>query len=66
MWMLSRVLFTLGKVFFTAWEKRVLLMRAQTPPALQGKGGKVSPNASPSTLQIHPHRPQPAGSGARQ
>lgn len=42
MWTLSRVLFTLGKVLFTAWEKRVLLMKAQTPPALQGKGGRVS------------------------
>lgn len=36
------MLFTLGKVFFTAWEKRLLLMKAQTPPALQGKDGRVS------------------------
>lgn len=39
---LSRVLLMLGKVPHTAWEKRVLLMKAQTSPALQEKGVRVS------------------------
>lgn len=45
---LSRVLLTLGKAPHMAWEKRVLLMKAQTSPALQGKGGRVSAWGAPS------------------
>lgn len=41
MWTLSRVWLTLGKVPRIAWEKRVLLMKAQMSPALQGKGSRV-------------------------
>lgn len=52
MWALSTVLLTLGKVPCTAWEKRVLLMKAQTSPALQGKGGRVSTQRAQSQYSL--------------
>lgn len=52
MWALSTVLLTLGKVPCTAWEKRVLLMKAQTSPALQRKGGRVSTQRAQSQYSL--------------
>lgn len=52
---LSTVVLMLGKVPLTAWESRVLLMKAHTSPALQGKGVGSGGGGAPSScppLQI--------------